>query len=305
MTRVKAQTTVFPFCSPSPPPFSPLIHSFPSPSNSHCKQKYHTHIYIHTYKMNNNFRVTRTPEETPTTSSTFLNPIQWYTINSVNMILDLICKYQGIREIESTMAAEWTDEKHSMYIKSIEASFVNQLYDSKQIRTSFPCKGTSCDPATTSGQFKVLRGGCWQKINFERVNPQTSRINQCHDLTENPWIQHYRSSSKQRSTVAPSLQESVSTSSKVVDLGQRKGIPSGSGHLHLCESRVCHKDMLSSDTEMSGQNFVDDEVKGKKQNKKSKVKRQRSVTDAKDNDQRVPNRKSSSGGDFTKDFVSA
>ncbi|KAG2390364.1 uncharacterized protein HKW66_Vig0222300 [Vigna angularis] len=232
--------------------------------------------------MNNNFRVTRTPEETPTTSSTFLN-------SHNNPI-------QGIREIDSTMAAEWTDEKHSMYIKSIEASFVNQLYDSKQMRASFPCKGTSCDPATTSGQFKVLRGGCWQKINFER--PQTSRINQCHDLTENPWIQHYRSSSKQRNTVAPSLQESVSTSNKVVDLGQRKGIPSGSGHLHLCESRVCHKDMLSSDTEMSGQNFVDDEVKGKKQNKKSKVKRQRSLTDAKDNDQMVPNRKSSSGGDF-------
>ncbi|XP_022638265.1 uncharacterized protein LOC106763765 isoform X2 [Vigna radiata var. radiata] len=267
MTRVKAQTTVFPFCSPSPPLSLLLfIHFLHLPIPIANKNI----TYIHTYKMNNNFRVTRTPEETPTTSSTFLNPIQ------------------GIREIESTMAAEWTDEKHSMYIKSIEASFVNQLYDSKQMRTSFPCKGTSCDPATTSGQFKVLRGGCWQKINFERVNPQTSRINHCHDLTENPWIQHYRSSSKQRSTVAPSLQESVSTSSKVADLGQRKGIPSGSGHLHLCESRVCHKDMLSSDTEMSGQNFVDDEVKGKKQNKKSKVKRQRSLTDAKDNDQLRP-----------------
>ncbi|ESW32847.1 hypothetical protein PHAVU_001G022200 [Phaseolus vulgaris] len=250
--------------------------------------------------MNNNFRVTTTTEEqqqqAPTTSSTFL------TSHNNNPI-------QGIREIDSTMAAEWTDEKHSMYIKSIEASFVNQLYDSKQMKASFSCKGTSCDPATTSGQFKVLRGGCWQKINFERLNPQTSRINQRHDLGENPWIQHYRSSSKQRSTVVPSLQESVHASSKVVDLGQRKGTPSGSGHLHLCESRVCHKDMLSSDTdtEMSGQNFVDDEVKGKKQNKKSKVKRQRSlITDAKDNnDQMVPNRKSSYGGDFTKDFVSA
>ncbi|KAG4931632.1 hypothetical protein AAZX31_17G229500 [Glycine max] len=206
---------------------------------------------------------------------------------------------QGIRETESTMAPEWTDEKHSMYIKSIEASFVNQLYDSKQMKTSY-------DPATTSGQFKVLRGGCWQKINFERVNPQTSRINQCHDLTENPWIQHYRSSSKQRSIAVSSLQESVTTTSKVVDLGQRKGVPSGSGHLHLCESRVCHKDMLYSDTEMSDQNFVDEEVKGKKQNKKSKVKRQRSlISDAQDNDQMVPNRKSSSGGDFTKNFVSA
>jgi len=64
--------------------------------------------------------------------------------------------YQGIREMESTMAAEWTDEKHSMYIKSIEASFVNQLYDSKQMKASFSCKGTSCDPATTSGQVSFL-----------------------------------------------------------------------------------------------------------------------------------------------------
>ncbi|RDX68200.1 hypothetical protein CR513_52831, partial [Mucuna pruriens] len=202
----------------------------------------------------------------------------------------------GIRETESTMAAEWTDQKHSMYIKSIEASFVNQLYDSKQMKASY-------DTATTSGQFKVLRGGCWQKINFGRANPQTSRTNHCHDLTENPWIQHYRSSSKQRSIVAPSLQESVTTTSKVVDLGQRKGIPSGSGHLHLSESRVCHKDMLCSDTEMSDQNFVDEEVKSTKKNEKSKAKRQKSlVTDAEGNDQMVPNKKSSSGGDFTKNF---
>lgn len=47
------------------------------------------------------------------------------------------------------MAPEWTDEKHSMYIKSIEASFVNQLYDSKQMKTSY-------DPATTSGQVAFL-----------------------------------------------------------------------------------------------------------------------------------------------------
>ncbi|XP_027333427.1 uncharacterized protein LOC113848217 [Abrus precatorius] len=213
---------------------------------------------------------------------------------------------QGIRETESTTTAEWTDEKHSMYIKSIEASFVNQLYDSKQMRASFSPKGTSYDPATTSGQFKVLRGGRWQKINFERMNPQMSRINQCHDLTENPWIQHYRTSSKHQSVVAPSLQESVTNTTEVIELGQRKGIPSGSGHIHLCDSHVYHNDMLCSDTEMSDQNFVDEEVKGKKENKKSKVKRQKpSVADAKFNDQIVPNSKSSSGGNVAKNYVSA
>lgn len=28
------------------------------------------------------------------------------------------------------MATEWTDEKHSLYLKSMEASFVSQLYNS-------------------------------------------------------------------------------------------------------------------------------------------------------------------------------
>ncbi|XP_061344722.1 cold-regulated protein 27-like [Gastrolobium bilobum] len=212
---------------------------------------------------------------------------------------------QGIRATESTTTAEWTNEKHSMYIKSIEASFVNQLYDSKQMRASFSPKGTSNDPATTSGQFKVLRCGCWQKISFERENPQMSRINQCHDLTANPWIRHYRSSNKQRSVVAPSLQESVTTTSQVVELGQRKGITSGSEHLHLCESHVHHQDMLCSDTEMSDQNFVD-EVEVEEENNRSNVKRHKSlISDAKGNDQMVPISKPSSIGDATKNCVYA
>ncbi|CAI8606308.1 unnamed protein product [Vicia faba] len=137
---------------------------------------------------------------------------------------------EGIRETE-----EWTDEKHSMYIKSIEASFVNDLYDSKQ--------GNS-----TTGQFKVLRGGCWQKMNFERENSQMSRGNSRNDLIANPWIQHYRSSNKQENVVAPSYP----TTTQVVSLSHRK---------KMYESQVYDQNMISSDTEVSDQNFVDEEVK--------------------------------------------
>ncbi|KAJ1436755.1 hypothetical protein SESBI_04062 [Sesbania bispinosa] len=199
---------------------------------------------------------------------------------------------QGIRATE-----EWTDEKHSMYIKSIEASFVNQLYDSKQGRASFSSKGTSYDPATTSGQFKVHRSGGWQKINFQSENPQTSRSSRCVDLKANPWIQHYRSSSKQRSVVSPMS----------LDLGHRKGIPCGSRQFHLCDqSHLCHQDMLCNDTEVSDQNFDDDEeVKDEKENNVGNVKRQKSlIIDARGNDQMVPIRKSSIG-DVTKNSVSA
>lgn len=29
-------------------------------------------------------------------------------------------------------SSDWTDEKHSLYLKSMEASFVNELYDNRQ-----------------------------------------------------------------------------------------------------------------------------------------------------------------------------
>lgn len=32
-----------------------------------------------------------------------------------------------------SMSVEWTDEKHSLYLKSMEASFVNELYDSMEL----------------------------------------------------------------------------------------------------------------------------------------------------------------------------
>lgn len=77
--------------------------------------------------------------------------------SSINLILGFCQKkqsdfgisyiYQGITKTEV-----WTDEKHSMYIKSIEASFVNQLYDSKQTRPSFSRRGNSNEPTSTSGQ---------------------------------------------------------------------------------------------------------------------------------------------------------
>ena len=37
-------------------------------------------------------------------------------------------------ELEAeSMSVEWTDEKHSLYLKSMEASFVNELYDSMEL----------------------------------------------------------------------------------------------------------------------------------------------------------------------------
>lgn len=56
--------------------------------------------------------------------------------------LIILCNlYQGTPAATETMSTEWTDEKHSMYLKSMEASFVNQLYNSMDTHGRHTLKG--------------------------------------------------------------------------------------------------------------------------------------------------------------------
>ncbi|XWS24237.1 hypothetical protein CRYUN_Cryun28dG0083700 [Craigia yunnanensis] len=118
---------------------------------------------------------------------------------------------------EST-STEWTDEKHSLYLNSMEASFVNQLYDSRNFfgwnshKEKLPgSKSSRQAHCTTSGQFKVLRGGSWKKINFERPGFQLNKTDDSHCFVASPWIQHFRSGSKSRVLASCSLQDSASS----------------------------------------------------------------------------------------------
>ncbi|EYU36302.1 hypothetical protein MIMGU_mgv1a014962mg [Erythranthe guttata] len=93
--------------------------------------------------------------------------------------------------------AEWTDEKHSLYLKSMEATFVNQLYKSLNLLSGSKSSKQNTASGGPSSQFKVLRDGCWSKIEFkgdrEEVNQEEEGV-----LFANPWIQHYRSSSEKQ-----------------------------------------------------------------------------------------------------------
>lgn len=50
---------------------------------------------------------------------------------------------------------EWTDEKHRMYLKCMEASFVNQLYGSKQM-LAIPTTTTSTSTTTRQVHFNFF-----------------------------------------------------------------------------------------------------------------------------------------------------
>ncbi|XVE55894.1 hypothetical protein DITRI_Ditri03aG0193900 [Diplodiscus trichospermus] len=124
-----------------------------------------------------------------------------------------VLEEQSPSMVTESTSTEWTDEKHSLYLKSMEASFVNQLYDSMDLlgwnpqKQKLPGSKSSRQAYTSSGQFKVLRGGFWKKINFERPGFQLNKKDDCYCFVASPWIQHFRSGSKSRVLSSCSLQD--------------------------------------------------------------------------------------------------
>lgn len=63
-------------------------------------------------------------------------------------LIQFVC-FQDSQETESK-ATRWTDEKHSLYLKSMEASFVDQLYNSLDMLGWSPDKECSADRKVSS-----------------------------------------------------------------------------------------------------------------------------------------------------------
>ncbi|KAI3717679.1 hypothetical protein L1987_69446 [Smallanthus sonchifolius] len=112
-------------------------------------------------------------------------------------------------------SSEWTDEKHSLYLNSMEASFVNNLYNSLDMQCwqnqseECPSESTSsrkihATTRCTSGQFKVLHHGFWSRVDFRR---ESSAHNRPNISSSNPWIQHFRNGNRHGHIESPSPQQ--------------------------------------------------------------------------------------------------
>ncbi|KAG9450989.1 hypothetical protein H6P81_010954 [Aristolochia fimbriata] len=198
---------------------------------------------------------------------------------------------------EST-CSEWTNEKHSLYLNFIEASFVNQLYNHEYGSTESlgwysggkEAKGPTSSQSTasscfSSGQFKVLRSGCWEKLNFEKACSLRDSKNGM--LLANPWVQHFRppSSNKVPEMVSIHLQENRC-------LVKKHKIPKcGVAKCSTVDPKDYDLNFVSKDSEVSDQNFADENCCcGEEQDEtKSRKKRVRTTTaDFSSNDQVVP-----------------
>ncbi|KAF5468254.1 hypothetical protein F2P56_012420 [Juglans regia] len=200
--------------------------------------------------------------------------------------------------VTESMSTEWTDEKHSLYLKSMEASFVNQLYDSTdslgfcRLSDSTYSRKKYLNTRTSSGQFKVLLGGHWKEINFDRaVELQLKKADGSKGLLASPWIRHFRSGCTPRVVASADLQNNVASISEALDLVGNHTVFCGSDNCNLKHNRACHfhldhHDLVSSDTEVSDQNFANEEAEGEKESLMCNAKRMKSCSSDAINDQR-------------------
>lgn len=140
----------------------------------------------------------------------------------------------GLPVSEEPSSTVWTNEKHRLYLNSMEASFVNQLYNHEQLSKNF---FNSC------GQFKVLRDGCWQNFYLERSIRDQSRV-----ILANRWIQHFRPAHKSNDDLNPLYKEGKDGWGIKRIRSRRRKSPS-------YEFEAC-SEQLSSNAEVSDQNFV-------------------------------------------------
>ncbi|KAK6130885.1 hypothetical protein DH2020_035360 [Rehmannia glutinosa] len=179
---------------------------------------------------------------------------------------------------------EWTDEKHSLYLKSMEATFVNQLNKSLNLFGRHVQK--NCQSESKSSKHKqnnicapssqVLRDGCWSKTDFRRDEAEVSQ-EESGPLSENPWIQHYKCSSERQ------------TIRKVISSRAKDPLANTANQYSAYNFRLWRQDSVASNAEVTDQNFNEEDVEGEKSSRIHEMKRTRTSTDkALNNDQVVP-----------------
>ncbi|MCE3049264.1 hypothetical protein HAX54_044484 [Datura stramonium] len=205
-----------------------------------------------------------------------------------NKISSKIDEHEGILTVKESQhpapkSMEWTDEKHSMYLKSMEASFVNHLYGSLDVIDWHSQKDGLSRPKSSrqkhvnpSGQYKVFQDGCWTKIDFKKDEPQLNRTNVTGAVLASPWIKHYKSAGTHQARVKSDLQGNTTL------MKQNQSPASDFG--------LCHEDYV---TEVMDQNFIDEDLEGQSSREHSTKRTKIPLGGGTSSDQVVPFRTSS------------
>ncbi|XP_031491751.1 cold-regulated protein 27-like isoform X2 [Nymphaea colorata] len=175
---------------------------------------------------------------------------------------------------EDSLVTDWTDEKHRLYINSMEASFVSQLHSQKHFSSSLLSwlqkkrklqnqrpELMSTSTSGSTGQFEVLQEGSWKRLNFDDTEFQADVLGSQQDLLVNPWIRHFKSgsSSKGRRVTSAKLQGEydghIGELREVVPHSSKSHFTQTSNHL----SHMSVQKYFGNNSEASDQNFSEEE----------------------------------------------
>ncbi|TVU48172.1 hypothetical protein EJB05_07799 [Eragrostis curvula] len=169
---------------------------------------------------------------------------------------------QGNRILD-TMSAGWTDERHMMYISSMEASFVDQLHN----------HGHHSHHANENG-FKVLRGGVWEYIKYEKSN-DCARSRTRYRLPASPWIQHFRPRHCSSNAQSDRLEDSEGDHESGTQSNRKRISVSHGRKKEACNGE---NQLRGETTEVSDQNFADDELEVDAESSKGCKKKRSSIS---------------------------
>ncbi|AQL09196.1 hypothetical protein Zm00014a_017914 [Zea mays] len=165
-------------------------------------------------------------------------------------------------QVLDTMSAGWTDERHRLYISSMEASFVDQLYNH------------GSRPRNANGTaFKALRR---EYVEYEKTDAPVRRGAKCCGVPANPWMQHFRPRSDGGNNArGDGLGDSVGDLESGTEANRKSLSASHGRERDACEGEP---QLLHESREVSDQNFADDEAEAETESMKAYKKRRLSRT---------------------------
>nr|XP_011461485.1 PREDICTED: uncharacterized protein LOC101292781 isoform X2 [Fragaria vesca subsp. vesca] len=174
---------------------------------------------------------------------------------------------------------EWTNEKHRSYINSLETSFVNKLYQSRRlwdchpqmyVQGAHPSQELPFRTYNSSDQFMVVRDRRSQKIISLRNETPLESTADSNVTVERPRMDNIVSCYKEIHLRRKPTSEHLGVTARSSE-----------------KNPAFRQDLVGSTAEVSGQNFVEEDHRGKP-SCEFIPKRLRRAADTSSNDQLVP-----------------
>ncbi|XP_038887003.1 cold-regulated protein 27 isoform X1 [Benincasa hispida] len=188
----------------------------------------------------------------------------------------------------------WTDEKHRLYLDSLEASFVQGLHQHRRrhaLSMEQKMHWKPFMPNISSSELMILQDASWQKANIGRNDPSLDKTADSPAILEDLWINRFPSAGKQCTPEIPDVLEECGSCS---DRRHLRNTSNSCGSARSSQQiPPCCRDSNIIITEVSDQNFVDDHPRELSGGIPIAKRLKKVSSDSSGNDQVVPYKRSS------------